>query len=48
MPKAVAVYMEATNSADLDREVVPTVRTGNSDFLACLFPCQAAFNKLSW
>jgi len=31
-----------------NREVVPTVRTGNSDFLACLFPCQAAFNKLSW
>ena len=28
-------------------EVVPIVRTGNSDFLACLFPYQAAFNKPS-
>ena len=26
-------------------EVVPVVRTGNSEFLACLFPYQAAFKK---
>ena len=31
-----------------DEEVVPIVRTGNSGFLACLFPHQAAFNNPSW
>jgi hypothetical protein len=28
-----------------EREVVPIVQTGNSGFLACLFPYQAAFNN---
>jgi hypothetical protein len=36
-------------AAFLGIEVVPNVCTGFSDFLACLFPYQAAFNKFcSW
>ena len=42
------VSLSKAREMHMQGEVVPIVRTGNSVFLACFFPYQAAFKKPSW